>query len=135
MRGEVHSIRYTDRSLALAKVYRFRTFERLLGPSQELARQEIYFASPQELNDPMEGLRPIVWRGDTMVDTDFSIRSHGTRPKHQSGVEVTISRQWSCLPRHRNLNHSQLLSFEVAYQVLRKAFHPLQVNDRCEFST
>ena len=51
--------------------YRFRSVERLLGPSKELDRQEIYFASPKELNDPMEGLRPIIWRGDSIVWTNL----------------------------------------------------------------
>ena len=51
----------------MARVYRFRTVDRLLGPSQELDKQVIYFASAEELNDPTEGLRPIVWRGDTIV--------------------------------------------------------------------
>ena len=54
------------------KVYRFRSMEYLLGNEyQELERQSIYFASPDELNDPMEGLRDIVWRGDKIVWTNF----------------------------------------------------------------
>ena len=55
----------------MARVYRFRTADRLLGPSQELDKQVIYFASAEELNDPTEGLRPIVWRGDTIVWNNF----------------------------------------------------------------
>ena len=54
------------------KVYRFRSMEYLLGNEyQELEKQAIYFASPEELNDPMEGLRDIVWRGDRIVWTNF----------------------------------------------------------------
>ena len=55
----------------MARVYRFRSADRLLGSSRELDKQEIYFASPEELNDPTEGLRPIVWRGDSIVWTNF----------------------------------------------------------------
>ena len=49
-------------------VYRFRSMEYLLCDEyQELENQTIYFASPDELNDPMEGFRDIVWRGDRIV--------------------------------------------------------------------
>lgn len=47
--------------------YRFRTIEQLLGKFEELKNQTIYFASPDELNDPMEGLQDIVWVGDRIV--------------------------------------------------------------------
>jgi hypothetical protein len=48
-------------------MYRFRTVEGLLGKYQELENQEIYFASPEELNDPIEGLRDLFWTGDSIV--------------------------------------------------------------------
>ena len=53
------------------RVYRFRSMEHLLGKYQELKKQTIYFASPDQLNDPMEGFRDIVWRGDKIVWTNF----------------------------------------------------------------
>lgn len=43
----------------------------MLGKHRELERPTIYFASPEELNDPMEGLRDIVWDGDKIVWTNF----------------------------------------------------------------
>ena len=49
------------------QIYRLRSSKHLLGPHEELRKQEIYFASPHELNDPMEGFRDIVWKGDTIV--------------------------------------------------------------------
>ena len=53
-------------------VYRFRSMEYLLGDKyQELEKQTIYFASPDQLNDPMEGLRDIVWSGDEIVWENF----------------------------------------------------------------
>ena len=52
-------------------LYRFRSIEALLDKYQELEKQAIYFASPDELNDPMEGFRDIVWRGDRIVWTNF----------------------------------------------------------------
>ncbi len=59
--------------------YRLRSLDRLLGDkwqendgkSGELAKQEIYFASPSELNDPMEGFSNIVFKGDKIVWHNF----------------------------------------------------------------
>lgn len=47
--------------------YRFRRVENLLGEHAELERQTIYFAAPNELNDPMEGFSDIYWSGDKIV--------------------------------------------------------------------
>ena len=55
----------------MAEFFRFRSIDALLGKFQELEKQTIYFASPEELNDPMEGLRDIVWDGDEIVWTNF----------------------------------------------------------------
>lgn len=52
-------------------MYRFRTAKGLLGDHKELENQEIYFASPDELNDPMEGYRDIFWKGDAIVWKNF----------------------------------------------------------------
>ena len=52
-------------------LYRFRSIDALLDKYQELENQTIYFASPDQLNDPMEGFRDIVWRGDKIVWTNF----------------------------------------------------------------
>lgn len=52
----------------MKEVCRFRSTDRLLdSASGELEQQTIYFASPEQLNDPMEGLRDMVWRGDKIV--------------------------------------------------------------------
>jgi hypothetical protein len=48
-------------------MYRFRTIDNLLDKHNELENQEIYFASIEELNDPMEGYRDIFWSGDVIV--------------------------------------------------------------------
>ena len=55
----------------MAEFFRFRSIDSLLGKFQELEAQTIYFTSPEELNDPMEGLRDIVWNGDKIVWTNF----------------------------------------------------------------
>ena len=51
----------------MAEFYRFRSIDSLLGKHRELEELTIYFASPEELNDPMEGLRNTVWDGDKIV--------------------------------------------------------------------
>lgn len=47
--------------------HRFRSTDILLGEPHELENQEIYFASPEELNDPMEGFKDIYWHGDEVA--------------------------------------------------------------------
>ena len=52
-------------------LYRFRSIDALLDKYHELEKEHIYIANPEELNDPMEGLRDIVWKGDKIVWTNF----------------------------------------------------------------
>lgn len=49
------------------ELYRFRSVSSLLDDYNELEQQYIYFAKPDELNDPTEGLDNIYWRGDHIV--------------------------------------------------------------------
>lgn len=49
------------------EIYRFRSCGRLLGSDGELATRTIYFAEPSKLNDPMEGIRELVWQGDAIA--------------------------------------------------------------------
>lgn len=39
----------------------------LMGARAELERQTIYFAPPEHLNDPIEGVRQFYWRGDRIT--------------------------------------------------------------------
>lgn len=55
----------------MKKIYRFRNAESLLHRFNELQNQEIYFATQQELNDPMEGCRDLYWQGDAIVWKNF----------------------------------------------------------------
>jgi len=48
-------------------MYRFRNIDKLLGEKQELKNQTIFFASPDKLNDPMEGFRDVFWSGDEVA--------------------------------------------------------------------
>lgn len=46
--------------------YRFRTLKNIFE-YKELENQEIYFASNEELNDPMEGFKNIIFEGDNIL--------------------------------------------------------------------
>ncbi|MDO9208873.1 MAG: DUF2971 domain-containing protein [Sulfuricurvum sp.] len=48
------------------RFYRFRSLKSIFE-FEELQKQEIYFASTEQLNDPMEGYRDIFWSGDEIV--------------------------------------------------------------------
>jgi hypothetical protein len=48
-------------------LYRFRSAKALLGDFQELDKQEIFFSSLDQLNDPMEGYKDVFWSGDVTV--------------------------------------------------------------------
>ena len=52
----------------ISSLYRFRSLYWLLDQG-ELEKQEIYFAKPEQLNDPMEGFRDIFWKGGDQVVT------------------------------------------------------------------
>lgn len=51
-------------------MYRYRRLESFLD-FEELEKQSIYFASPSELNDPIEGTMDVVWKGDSIVWKNF----------------------------------------------------------------
>ena len=55
----------------MTELYRLRSMDRLFGDSQELDKQTIYFASAEELNDPIEGFRDIFWQGDRIAWTNL----------------------------------------------------------------
>lgn len=52
-------------------IYKLRSLNALLNEYHELERQEIYFASYDELNDPLEGAADIFWHGDIIVWKSF----------------------------------------------------------------
>jgi hypothetical protein len=55
----------------MTSYFRFRPIERLIGDSQELETQTVFFSAPDALNDPMEGLSELVFRGDIIVWENF----------------------------------------------------------------
>lgn len=55
----------------MTDIYRYRSVDNLFGKYKELENQIIYFASLDQLNDPMEGLHDFVWSGDRIVWENF----------------------------------------------------------------
>jgi hypothetical protein len=51
----------------ISHLYRYRPANAVLGKYEELAKQEIYFSPPEELNDPMEGYKDTFWSGDRIL--------------------------------------------------------------------
>ena len=49
------------------KMYRFRSVENLMGEFKELETETIFFAPPYKLNDPMEGYKNIIFKGDNIL--------------------------------------------------------------------
>lgn len=56
-----------DRKIRDNILYRFRRIDNLTGVHQELENQSIFFAPPEVLNDPMEGLMDIYFDGDHIL--------------------------------------------------------------------
>ena len=50
----------------LSHLYRIRSMKKLLGKG-ELENQQIYFSPVEDLNDPVEGYKDLLWRGDRVV--------------------------------------------------------------------
>jgi len=48
-------------------LYRFRPVHAVLDKYEELAKQEIYFSPPEELNDLIEGYKDVFWSGDQIL--------------------------------------------------------------------
>ena len=51
--------------------YRYRPIKAVLDEFHELENQEIYFSTTDEFNDPMEGFKDLLWRGDEIVWRNF----------------------------------------------------------------
>ncbi|MBC8719890.1 DUF2971 domain-containing protein [Ochrobactrum sp. Marseille-Q0166] len=77
-------------------VFRYRSIQSLLGEHEELERQTVYFSPPEYLNDPMEGLRQIYWRGDRV--TWRNLLRHYIICIHNRFFEALLSRDTECLP-------------------------------------
>jgi len=50
----------------VSHLYRFRSIKNLLDRG-ELENHEIFLAHPDAMNDPTEGIKDVLWRGDRIV--------------------------------------------------------------------
>jgi hypothetical protein len=50
----------------LTNLYRIRSIEKLLGKG-ELEKGQIYFSPVEDLNDPVEGYKDLLWHGDRIA--------------------------------------------------------------------
>jgi hypothetical protein len=55
----------------ITHLYRYRSARAVLEEFEELEKQEIYFSTTDELNDPMEGFKDLFWSGDEIVWRSF----------------------------------------------------------------
>ena len=46
----------------MSNMYRFRSAKQILWEHEELEKQTIYFATPEELNDPTESVKETIWQ-------------------------------------------------------------------------
>ena len=53
------------------EIYRFRSAKALLNGYNELSRQTLYLALPEQLNDPAEDTYNVVWEGDDIIWPNF----------------------------------------------------------------
>jgi hypothetical protein len=70
-------------------LYRYRSITSLLGEHEELEKQEIYLAAPDEMNDPMEGYKDVFWLGDSVLWRNFF--RHYLRCLAETTIELLLS--------------------------------------------
>ena len=107
-------------------MYRFRTIENILGKYKELENQEIYFASLEELNDPIEGYLDIFWQGDEIIWKNF-LKHYILCLEHVFALTI-ISKKNSLIdinsiPILKNHKQYPTPSYkEIIVQILEKSF-------------
>ena len=86
-------------------MYRFRKVKYLLDEKyDELNNQEIYLASAEELNDPMEGVRDIFWQGDEVLWRNFI--------KHYLMCLEHVISMWNVVGEEKEINKDFIMAFK-----------------------
>lgn len=114
-------------------MYRFRPISSLLDKFNELENQEIYFAAPNELNDPMEGFKDIFWKGDEIIWRNFIINYIKAVQHYFSllillGDEEKISDEHIVAEPHR-LPYANSSIKGITEQVIEKVFNNKFISD------
>lgn len=90
-------------------MYRFRKTEYLLDERyDELDNQEIYFASPEELNDPMEGVKDVFWQGDEVLWRNFI--------NHYLICLEHVTNMWSVVGEDKEINKDYIPVFKSSVE-------------------
>ncbi|MDO5516053.1 MAG: DUF2971 domain-containing protein [Clostridium sp.] len=90
-------------------MYRFRKTEYLLDERyDELNNQEIYFAPPEELKDPMEGAKDIFWHGDEVLWRNFI--------KHYLICLEHVTNMWSVVGEDKEINKDFIPVFKSSVE-------------------
>lgn len=86
-------------------MYRFRKIKYLLDERYaELNNQDMYFAAPEELNDPMEGVKDIFWQGDEVLWRNFI--------KHYLICLEHVTNMWSVVGEDKEINKDYIPVFK-----------------------
>lgn len=88
--------------------YRFRSIKSLLE-YEELEKQTIYFAPPEDLNDPMEGFKNIIWDGDEIIWKNF-FKHYLYCLEHVSGLLVLAGEE------HIEINEKSIPLYNASNQ-------------------
>lgn len=109
-------------------MYRFRSVKKLLGGDDiegELDGQYIYFASPEQLNDPLEGYKDIYFYGDKIIwrnlikhylrclinsSLDFLCAEKGEIPIKKTGVFATAASATEAMNKLNSYVFEKLIS-------------------------
>ena len=90
----------------MTKIYRYRSVEAAISQFAEISKQEIYLASPHEMNDPNEGILNVSWDADEIAWDGLvehflksSIITQSSTPSEQTMAGGVI------VPGHHNLTH------------------------------
>lgn len=125
------------------KFYRFRTLDNLLGKRKELENQEIYFASPEQQNDPMEGYHDIYFQGDSVIwesffknylflldDVFIQIQTQKPRSQFKEPNHIGISYEWNKLPKLRQAHLKNILEDFLSNNEIQDLISDLSMNHR-----
>ena len=114
-------------------LYRFRSTKQLLYKYEELEKQQIFFASPEKLNDPMEQIRDLIWEGDRIAW--FNLFKHylmclqwTSELESKSGDRVTMTP--NCIPTNKLPDNFSIDAWRRRYRTnTEKIFELAKLNE------
>lgn len=123
----------------MEEIYRFRSIENLLGKYKELESQEIYFAAPEELNDPIEGFREVYWQGDKIVWKNFFknyitqleyslFQCFSLKPNEQPRINLDFNYSIDELPEKRKIALEKIYEYFFQIEIINEFIDCLKNN-------